>query len=90
MTLVVGLAVGFFVGGDDRAQNMRIGALVAVLIGLVVLIDRFMQSFPGYMFDMNGRPIATVGSMTRATTPATCGGRVSTSSSTCSCRRSRF
>ncbi len=64
VTLVVGLAVGFFVGGDDRAQNMRIGALVAVLIGLVVLIDRFMQSFPGYMFDMNGRPIATVGSMT--------------------------
>lgn len=63
-TLVVGLLVGFLVGGDDRGQNMRVGAIVAVLIGFVILVDRFMQSFPGYMFDMNGRPIATVGSST--------------------------
>jgi peptide/nickel transport system permease protein len=64
VTLVVGLLVGFLVGGDDRRQNMRIGAIVALLIGLVILIDRFMQSFPGYMDDTNGRPIATVGSST--------------------------
>ena len=64
VALAVGLATGFFVGGDDRTQNMRIGALVAILVSVIILIDRFMQSFPGYMEDMNGRPIATVGSST--------------------------
>lgn len=64
VAIVVGLAVGFLVGGDDRRQNMRIGALVAFLISVIILIDRAMQSFPGYLYDMNGRPIATVGSST--------------------------
>ena len=69
VALAVGLAAGFFVGGDDRAQNMRIGILVAVLVSVIILIDRFMQSFPGYMEDMNGRPIATVGSSTPGYSP---------------------
>lgn len=64
LAIVVGLAVGWFVGGDDRKQNMRLGALLAFLISVVILIDRFMQSFPGYMSDVNGRPLATVGSGT--------------------------
>ncbi len=46
VALAVGFAAGFFVGGDDRAQNMRIGVLVAVIISVIILIDRFMQSFP--------------------------------------------
>lgn len=64
LAIVVGAAVGWFVGGDDRKQNMRLGAILAFLISLLILIDRFMQSFPGYMYDMNGRPLATVGSAT--------------------------
>lgn len=64
LAIVVGLAVGWFVGGDDRKQNMRLGAILAFLISFLILIDRFMQSFPGYMSDMNGRPLATVGSST--------------------------
>lgn len=64
VAIAVAAAVGFFVGGDDRGQNIRIAIIAVVLIGFVIVIDRFMQSFPGYMFDMNGRPIATVGSST--------------------------
>jgi peptide/nickel transport system permease protein len=64
VTLVVGLAVGFFMGGYDRGQSMRVGALTAVLSGGLVLLDRFMQSWPTYFSDVNGRPIATIGYQT--------------------------
>ncbi|SFH61041.1 MULTISPECIES: ABC transporter permease [Cryobacterium] len=65
-TLVVGLASGWLVGGDDRAVSMRIGAITAVLSGGLLLIDRFMQSWALYSADraIGGRPIATVGSST--------------------------
>lgn len=65
-TLVVGVAVGFFVGGPDRGQNMRVGGIVAVLTAGVVLLDRFMQSWPSYLDSprINSRPIATVGAAT--------------------------
>ena len=43
---------------------MRIGAILAFLISLLILLDRFMQSLPWYMHDTNGRPVATVGSGT--------------------------
>lgn len=70
VALVVGGLAGFLVGGDDRRQNIRLGILVALLISLIILVDRFMQSFPGYMEDMSGRPIATVGSSTPGYDPS--------------------
>ena len=63
-TLVVGLAVGFFMGGYDRGQSMRVGAIVALASGALVILDRFMQSWSEYSELVNGRPIATVGYQT--------------------------
>lgn len=64
--IVVGLAVGWFAGGYDRAQNMRAAVLTAFVISGLVLIDRFMQSWPAYYNSplVHGRPVSTIGSET--------------------------
>lgn len=61
-----GIAVGFFAGGFDRNVHMRIGGVTAALSFVVIVIDRFMQSWDAYFTDraINGRPIATIGSST--------------------------
>lgn len=66
VTVAVGLVTGYLVGGPDRGQNMRVGAFTAALSAGLILIDRLMQSWPKYMqlSQINGRPIATVGSET--------------------------
>jgi len=66
IAIVVGIVVGYLLGGYDRSQSMRVGAVVAFLSSGVVLIDRFMQSWPTYLNldQINGRPIGTVGSQT--------------------------
>ncbi|GAA1445576.1 ABC transporter permease [Leifsonia poae] len=64
VAIVVSLAIGYFVGGYDRGQNMRVGVIVTIVSGALVLLDRFMQAWPTYFDDTNGRPIATVGSST--------------------------
>lgn len=65
-TIAVGLLSGFFVGGPDRGQMMRIGAFTAVLSAGLILVDRFMQAWPSYTShtSIRGRPIATVGAET--------------------------
>ncbi|MEO7146395.1 MAG: ABC transporter permease [Terrimesophilobacter sp.] len=66
VTIVVGLVTGYLVGGPDRGQNMRVGAITAFLSASLILVDRLMQSWPSYLSlsAINGRPIATVGSQT--------------------------
>lgn len=64
VAVLVSLAIGYFVGGYDRGQNMRVGVIVTIVSGALVLLDRFMQAWPQYFSDTNGRPIATVGSST--------------------------
>jgi peptide/nickel transport system permease protein len=64
VAIAVSLAIGYFVGGYDRGQNMRVGVIVTVVAGALVLLDRFMQAWPEYFNATNGRPIATVGSST--------------------------
>lgn len=64
VTVLVGLASGFFVGGHDRGLMMRIGALTAFLSAGVILLDRFMRSWIDYTQNYVSRPIATVGSQT--------------------------
>ncbi len=64
VAVLVGLLVGYLMGGYDRGQSMRVGAITAALSGGLVLLDRFMQSWPTYVSEVNGRPIATVGYQT--------------------------
>ncbi|HET8878034.1 MAG TPA: ABC transporter permease subunit, partial [Arthrobacter sp.] len=65
-TILVGLAVGYLMGGYDRGQSMRAAAITSFLVGALILLDRFMQAWPSY-FDnsrVRGRPIATIGAGT--------------------------
>ncbi len=64
VTVGVGLVSGFLMGGYDRGQSVRVGAITAALSGGLVLLDRFMQTWPLYLSDTNNRPIATVGNQT--------------------------
>jgi peptide/nickel transport system permease protein len=66
VTVLVGVAVGYFMGGYDRRQSMNAAGLTAFLMGFTILLDRFMQSWPLYSDNsrIRGRPIATLGSST--------------------------
>ncbi len=65
--VLVGLGIGYLVGGYDRGQSMRAAAITSFLVGFMILLDRFMQAWPTYFNNsrVRGRPIATIG----ATTP---------------------
>lgn len=63
-TLAVGVASGLLLGGYDRIQGARIGGIVALLCGGIVVLDRFLQSWPDYLQVTRQRPIATAGSTT--------------------------
>lgn len=62
----VGLLVGWLFGGPDRGQQMRNGALTALVVAILVFTDRVMQVWEAYSSSsrINGRPIATIGSQT--------------------------
>lgn len=66
VAVAVGIASGWLLGAPDRGMTARIGALVAFLSGALVVLDRYMQSWPAYVDNprINGRPIATVGAST--------------------------
>ena len=61
--VLVGLGIGYLMGGYDRGQSMRAAALTAFLVGFLILLDRFMQAWPDYIANaaIRGRPIATIG-----------------------------
>ncbi|MBT1002884.1 ABC transporter permease [Paenarthrobacter sp. DKR-5] len=65
-TVLVGAAVGYFMGGYDRGQNMRAGGITAFLIGVLIVADKYMQNWPDYFNNgrVRGRPIATIGAAT--------------------------
>lgn len=59
-----GLA-GWLWGGLDRWVSVRTGAITGFLVMLILLFDRFLQSWGIYSSEVaNGRPIATIGSTT--------------------------
>ena len=64
--VAIGLISGAVFGGVDRAQFIRIGGIVAAVSFGLVIVDRFMQSWPDYLASprISGRPIATVGAST--------------------------
>jgi len=63
---VLGAVVGRLYGGPDRGQSMRAGALTAIVVGLLVFIDRVMSVWEIYSNSsrISGRPLATIGSQT--------------------------
>jgi peptide/nickel transport system permease protein len=66
VAVLVGCAVGWLMGGYDRAQSMRAAGLTAFFMAGLVVLDRFMIEWPNYVANsrIRGRPIATIGSAT--------------------------
>lgn len=64
--VLVGLGIGYLVGGYDRGQSMRAAAITSFLVGFLILLDRYMQAWPSYFNNsrVRGRPIATIGAST--------------------------
>jgi peptide/nickel transport system permease protein len=61
-TIGVGIAAGLIFGGDDKRAAARTAAIVAFISAGFIVLDRFMQSWAQYMYDIAfGRPIRTVG-----------------------------
>ncbi len=56
-----GLLVGWLMGGYDRGQSMKAAALTSFLVAALVLLDRFMISWPAYVKAVHGRPVGTSG-----------------------------
>jgi peptide/nickel transport system permease protein len=65
-TVLVGMGIGYLVGGYDRGQSMRAAAITSFLLGFLIVLDRYMQAWPAYFNNsrVRGRPIATIGAGT--------------------------
>jgi peptide/nickel transport system permease protein len=63
IAVIVGTVVGYAMGGYDRGQSARVGAITAFLMGVVMFIDRMMQSWAEYSASpvIRNRPIKTIG-----------------------------
>lgn len=66
VTVGVGFAIGWFMGGVDKLPAARTTAIVAFIVGAVIALDRYMSVWDDYTNSqrINGRPIATIGSST--------------------------
>ncbi len=63
LAILIGVAVGYAMGGYDKGQSARVGAVTALLSSVVMFVDRTMQSFSEYSASsvIRNRPIKTVG-----------------------------
>jgi ABC-type dipeptide/oligopeptide/nickel transport systems, permease components len=66
LAIAVGVGIGYAYGGPDRGQSARTAAIVAVLVSVLVFLDRIMQAWKPYSESsvINYRPIPTIGSQT--------------------------
>lgn len=66
VALLVGVAVGYLYGGDDRGLSARNGALTAFATAFVIFVDRLMRAWHAYTVNtaIRGRPIRTLGPST--------------------------
>jgi peptide/nickel transport system permease protein len=64
VTVLVGAAVGWFLGGLDKGQAMRVAALTGLFCGGFMLLDILLRTVPSYSRMQRGRVFATVGSNT--------------------------
>lgn len=64
LTAIGGLT-GWLWGGLDRWQSVRTGAITAFIVGLLMLLDRYLASWNIYVTQVaQGRPISTIGAAT--------------------------
>lgn len=63
VAILVGVAVGYAWGGFDKGQSARTAALVALLSGVVMFVDRALRSWAEYSASsvIRNRPIKTIG-----------------------------
>ena len=63
VAILVGVVVGYAMGGFDRGQSARVGAITAFLMSVVMFVDRMMQSWAEYSASpvIRNRPIKTIG-----------------------------
>lgn len=61
--VLVGVAVGYAFGGFDRGLSARTSAVTALGVGVVLFVDRAMQSWQEYSSSsvIRNRPIKTIG-----------------------------
>lgn len=66
LTIVISGAIGWFMGGSDRAPIARTAALTGFLVGAILSLERFMSVWDDYAASgrVRDRPIATIGSAT--------------------------
>src|SRR6476661_5422006 len=64
--VLIGMGIGYLMGGYDRGQSMRAAGITSFLVGFLILLDRFMQAWPSYFNNsrVRGRPVATIGANT--------------------------
>ncbi len=62
-TIAVGMLAGFLFAKEDRAAVMRTSVITAVVVALLIVIDRVAQEWVPYVTSdfVSGRPIPTVG-----------------------------
>jgi peptide/nickel transport system permease protein len=66
VAVAVGIVVGLLFRGNDKWVSARGAAITAAVMGLLIMLDRYMQVWNSYMnaSSINGRPIATIGAST--------------------------
>lgn len=64
--VIVGIVVGLLFRGNDKWVSARGAAITAAALGLLMMVDRYMQVWSAYMnaSSISGRPIATIGAST--------------------------
>lgn len=63
VSILVGVGVGYAYGGFDKGLSARTAAIVALLVSVVIFVDRTMQSWSEYSSNsvIRNRPIKTIG-----------------------------
>ncbi|CAB4850121.1 MAG: ABC transporter permease subunit [Actinobacteria bacterium] len=63
VTIAIAIATSFVVAKIDRGPILRTTIITSLLIGLLMLVDKFMQTWQPYMQTdaVNNRPIPTIG-----------------------------
>lgn len=63
VAMAIATAVGYAVGGYDKGQSARTAAVAALLMSIVMFVDRMMQSWAEYSASsvIRNRPIKTIG-----------------------------
>jgi len=66
VTVAASFGIGWFMGKPDRLPVARTAAIVGLLMGFVIMVDRMMYVWDDYVSSerVKGRPIATIGAMT--------------------------